>query len=1083
MNTKVHLFISFMSKLAICTMIFCYSLTMAFAGESLAQRKRLVETHVDVRQNHEELLGLIKELEDATDFSFMYTRSDLKGKKISIPKGEWNMERLMKDVSSQSKVSIRRVNEIISIKLVLDNTQNPELYEELISQITVSGRVIDDSGETLPGATVQVKGTSIGTITDVNGLYSIVAEEQDVLVFSFVGFKTMEVPVDSRTEINVELSMDIEALDEVVVVGYGTSKKEELTSSIVQIKSEDFRAGVTNNPVELLKGKVPGLSIINQAGSDPNSTPQVNLRGVGTISANNEPLVIIDGVYGTMPDLYILNPNDIESFNVLKDAASAAIYGTRGSNGVIIVETKFGEREKSQIIYTSSYFIEKPRRNPEMLNAQEYLDVMRTLGFSKESIDKGFDTNWTDELITSKLSSYHSLAISKGTKTSQMRFSLGYRDSKGLILNSSNKTANFRLNFKQQIYKWLEAEGTIGGNRSDQAFANYNALDEALKYDPTAPVYNEDGTFYQLPGVGASNPVALLKQIENGAISNRVNLNVNLTGHITDNLSVSVKGSSFLRNYERSLFEDIDSRNSVLSGIPGRAEKENNSSVENIFEATSNFNQQFGKHNIKLLAGYSLINNVTHGSNMFNRGFLTNKLKYNDIGAGSFLQDGRADFGSFKQSYRLIAFFGRFNYSWSTKYLFNASLRQEGASVFGENNKWGLFPAVSGGWRISQEDFMSDLPFISSLKLRAGYGVTGRSQGIAPYQSLARIGESGRALYNGQWIFTYGPINNPNPDLRWERSKELNIGLDFGVLSEQVTGSVDFYTRITDDLLGSFNTQTPPSLEPVLFTNVGSIKNQGIEFIGTFKAIDGNEFKWDITPTFSINTNEVISLANDQFQADTIYYGDYGNVATSLYMMAEGTAVGTFYGFKFKEIGSDGKWVFKDQNNDGRIDENIDYQVIGNGLPKYFFSLNNQFSWRQFDLSIYMVGAAGYHVFNEKRLWYENTANSPSNYFKSMLDEPQSSLDDRLRFSDYYLEKGNYLRLDNITLGYNLKNVSVFKQARIYTTVTNVALLTNYSGIDPEVGSGTNGGLSFGWDTRSFYPRSATYLLGLNITF
>ena len=371
MNTKVHLFISFMSKLAICTMIFCYSLTMAFAGESLAQRKRLVETHGDVRQNHEELLGLIKELEDATDFSFMYTRSDLKGKKISIPKGEWNMERLMKDVSSQSKVSIRRVNEIISIKLVLDNTQNPELYEELISQITVSGRVIDDSGETLPGATVQVKGTSTGTITDVNGLYSIVAEEQDVLVFSFVGFKTMEVPVDSRTEINVELSMDIEALDEVVVVGYGTSKKEELTSSIVQIKSEDFRAGVTNNPVELLKGKVPGLSIINQAGSDPNSTPQVNLRGVGTISANNEPLVIIDGVYGTMPDLYILNPNDIESFNVLKDAASAAIYGTRGSNGVIIVETKFGEREKSQIIYTSSYFIEKPRRNPEMLNAQE----------------------------------------------------------------------------------------------------------------------------------------------------------------------------------------------------------------------------------------------------------------------------------------------------------------------------------------------------------------------------------------------------------------------------------------------------------------------------------------------------------------------------------------------------------------------------------------------------------------------------------------------------------------------------------------------------------------------------------------
>lgn len=1064
-------------------MVICYSATMALADESNAQRKKLADIQLELSRTNTDLIGLIKALEATTDFSFMYSRAQLEGKKINIAKGSWNMEDLMREVSNQCKVSIRRVNEIITIKAVENALEVPTFEESITQVIDVNGRVTDPSGQPLPGATVQVKGTASGTVTDADGRYSLQAGGEDILVFSFIGFQTLEEPVNGRSSIDVQLIEDISSLGEVVVIGYGTSKKEELTSSIVQVTSEDFRAGVTNNPVELLKGKVPGLSIVNQAGSDPNSTPQVNLRGIGTISANNEPLVIIDGVYGSMADLYILNPNDIESFNVLKDAASAAIYGTRGSNGVIIVETKFGDREVSQVTYTSSYFIERPRRNPEMLDAEGYLDVMRTLGFSRSSVDQGFDTNWVDELTTAKLSSYHSLAISKGSKTSQMRFSLGYRDNNGLILNSHNKTANFRLNFNQQIGKWLEAEGTIGGNRSNQAFANYGALDEALKYDPTAPVYREDGTYYQLPGVGASNPVALLQQIENGAISNRINLNVQLTANITEDFSLSVKGSSFLRNYERSLFEDIDSRNSVLSGIPGRAEKENNTSLENVFETTANYDRQFGDHHVKALAGYSFINNTTEGTNIFNRGFLTNKLKYNDIGAGSFLQEGLASFGSFKQSYRLIAFFGRLNYSWSTKYLFNASLRQEGASVFGANNKWGLFPAVSAGWRISEEDFMSDVSIISSMKLRAGFGVTGRSQGISPYQSLARIGESGRALYNGEWIFTYGPINNPNPDLRWERSKELNVGLDFGVWDERISGSIDVYRRTTDDLLGSFNTQTPPSLEPVIFTNVGAIRNQGVELITSIKAVESQNFNWVVTPTFSYNTNEVVSLANNQFKADTVYYGNYGNVATSLYMMAEGTPVGTFFGFKFKEISEGGKWVFEDLNNDGKIEENIDYQIIGNGLPKYMFSLNNQVSWKNFDLSIYLVGAAGFDVFNEKRLWYENTANSPSNYFKTILEEPASSLDDRLRFSDYYLEKGNYIRVDNITLGYNVRNISVFKQARIYATATNVALFTNYSGIDPEVGSGLNGGLSLGWDNRSFYPRSATYLLGLNMTF
>ncbi len=948
----------------------------------------------------------------------------------------------------------------------------------------IKGRVTNSSGVPIIGVTVSIRGTTKGTITDRDGVYEMVNVPPFAeLVFSFVGMKTQTIPVEGKSLLDVVLTEDRIGIEEVVAIGYGTARKEELTSAIFKVMPESFQPSAVSNPIELIKGKVPGLTIVNQAGNDPNSTPQVNLRGIGTISANNDPLIIIDGVYGTISDLNMLNPNDIESFNVLKDGASAAIYGTRGSNGVIIVDTKSGLRDTSSLEYNSYFYFEEPRRNPQVLNADQYLEVMRRLGFQTSQIDKGFNTNWINQLMSDKLSSYHSLSFMNSGKKSDFRISVGFKDANGIILNTYNKNANFRLNFNSEIYKWLKVNGIVGGSRINQRFTNYGALDESMKYDPTAPVYNSDGTFYEYPGVGPSNPVALLDQVNNSSINSRLNASLQSVFTINPELNLSIKGSSFIRDTENTFFEDIDSRNSLFTGIPGTAIRGSSFYSENLIESLINYYHNFNKNSIKVLGGYSFIDNTFSSLSMTNRDFVTNSLGAYAIGSGSYLTEGKATMESNKEKSRLIAFFSRVNYSYAGRYLMNFSIRREGSSVFGVNNKWGWFPAISGAWRLTKEPFMENVSFINELKVRAGFGITGRSQGIPNYQSLARIGADANAYFNNNWIPTYGPVSNPNPDLRWERSKEVNIGADFSLFNNNLYGTIDIYKRVTADLLGIFNTQTPPSLEPTIFTNVGTVKNQGIELSLSFPVIHLAEFSWNSSLTYSFNRNEVVSLSNNNFGVERIPYQDYGNVAASLYILTQGIPIGTFYGYKFDKIDENGKWVFKDLNEDGKVEENLDYTYLGSGLPKHNYGFSGNMHYKKFDVSFNFIGASGFKVFNEKRLWYENTANSPSNYLVSILDATNSKLHDRLRFSDYYLENGDYLRLDNVTLGYNLKIKNIIHQVRIYTTATNILLLTKYNGIDPEVGSGTGDGLSPGWDTRSFYPRSSTFLFGIDIKF
>ena len=1031
----------------------------------------------EIKLNNASFIDVVKKIEEQTEYSFVMDYSDIESyaeRRYSFNSN--SLEEILHNLIHNTHLEYKIVNTHIVISI----------NEKAIAKpVKISGRVLAEDQDPLPGVTIYVKGTTNGTICDLEGNYEIVVDNVDgaVLVFSYVGYETQEVLIGNKTEINITLRPKTEILDEVVIIGYGTAYKEEITSSIIQINESQLKSGATNNPIELIKGKVPGLSVVNQRGNDPNSTPQVNLRGIGTLSANNEPLIIIDGVYSFVSDLYILNPNDINSFNVLKDGASTAIYGTRGSNGVIIIKTKSGKTDATNLEYSSYYFLEVPFRKPEVLDNEQYIEVLRSLGYPRSETDKGYNTYWFDELIARKMSLFQSISFSKSQENSSIRVSLSHKDHNGIAVDTYNKTTNFRFNYVQSLYNRLEFITMISGSRSDQKFVDYNAFDEALKYDPTAPVYNDDGSYYELPGVGASNPLALLKQKENTGITDRFIGSLEGKLDIMPDLNVSIKGSTFLKNLNNSFFEHIDSRNSQISGIKGQAERSSDFFIENVFESFINYRYSRSHHHIKLMGGYSFIENERATTFMSNRNFLTNTFGADNIGAGSFLEDGKGEMESVREKSRLVAFFGRFNYSYEAKYLLNASIRREGSSVFGANNKWGWFPSLSAGWRLTEEEFLSNVDFINELKLRAGFGITGRSQGIPLYQSLSRIGYSGNAYFNGQWIGSYGPVENANPNLRWERTRELNIGIDFIILSDRVSGSLDAYDRLTIDLLGDYVTQTPPSIDPSIFANVGTLRNNGIEITASASVVQKNKLKLTLGGSYSYNHNELISLSNDQFRADSLLYADYGNVAASLYLLAEGLPIGTFYGFKFEGINTDGKWVFEDLNHDGNIQEVLDFTLLGNGLPKHMYSISANLNYSDLYLNVYFVGAAGFEVFNAKRLWYENTANSPSNYFTSILESPNDLLDDRLRFSDYYLEKGDYLRLENIALGYRFKTESYIKLIDVYLSATNIFNITGYSGLDPEVGSGTTDGLTPGWDLRSFYPRTSTYQLGMNLRF
>ena len=957
---------------------------------------------------------------------------------------------------------------------------------------TVKGNVTDSSGESLPGVTVIIKGTTLGTVTGSDGNYSISGVEQGAtLVFSFVGMRPQEIVFSGQSQINIIMAEESVGLDEVIAIGYGTQKKKEITSSISNVKREDFNQGaVTSSPLQLVQGKVAGLAI-QRLNSDPNISVSIQLRGTSTVSGNSEPLVVIDGIPGG--SLSTIAPEDIESIDVLRDGSAAAIYGTRGTNGVIIITTKKGDAGKMRVEY-SGYVTYETSKLPNLLSANEYRDLAQEYKNSANSekqakgsamIDYGGNTDWFKEMTQEPVSMVHHLSVSGGNKTTTYAASLNYRDIEGVLKKSDQNVLKSHLNLTHSaLDDRLKIALNLSASSSKYSPSDYGLYSQALKRNPTLPVYNEDGTFYETLGYQDYNPVGLLNQTERDYQSTRLLGNTRISYEIANGLTASIMGAMQKHHVLRGYYEYKGSSLSVQGGYGGRANRGYDQSLDKTLETTLNYSKAINdKHRLDVLAGYSYEDFTNEGFFAQNSNFITDQFMYNNLGAGDYLLDGKASMSSYKNNSKLISFIGRAIYSYRDKYLMTAGVRREGSSKFGHNRKWGWFPSVSLGWRISEEDFMENVTWLDNMKLRVGYGVTG-NQGTSPYASLVRLRSGARMLYNGQWIPGVEPASNPNPDLRWETKHEVNIGLDMTMLDNRITANLDVYNRLTKDLIYTYSVPTPPNIYNSTTTNVGEIRNRGIELSVNANPIRKNDLEWIVDFNISYNENKLISLSNEQYPftyRDILYINSLGLSNVSTYRLEEGQPIGNMFGYIFAGFTDEGKWLV--YNKDGEkipvLDaKSKDKAVMGNGLPKVYAGLTNTFKYKNFDLTFMLRGAFNYEIYNLLNLTHKNAFQLPLNILDSATD---IELFDLPSYNSYYVEKGDFVKLDNVTLGYTFKVKSnVVQKARMYVSGQNLYTITKYSGVDPEL---EINGLGPGFDGRSGYPRSKAFTFGVSLTF
>lgn len=963
---------------------------------------------------------------------------------------------------------------------------------------SVGGHITDTQNEPLIGVTIQVKGTTTGTVTDMNGDYSIKAGNSSVLVFSYVGYVTREINVGNQQVIHVKLQEDSQALDEVVVIGYGSLKRKEVTSAVETIKADQFNKGATRDVMDLVQGKIAGLNMTRTNANDPNAELSIQLRGVSSIKGDRSPLIVIDGIPISTGDsrgyLSMLQPDDIESFNVLKDGSAAAIYGTRANAGVILIETKKGKAGSAQFDYSGYLSHDITSKKPNYLNAAQFREQIKA-GNIAASQDLGGDGDLWDALTNkNNISHYHNLSLSGGSQNTNYRASAYFAENQGIAKEHGNQRWGGRININQKGFQdrltaslnlatQMRKQNNLGGGTTN--------WEQAVQRNPTAPLYNEDGSAYQTQGFNNYNPLDRLANRIDERNQQSTQADIKMKLEIIEGLSISAFGAHMRDTYNNRLYlngADWDNRGD-RQGM-GYAKKENALDWSNQFESTIDFRRIFkDKHTVTALVGYSYQYSTRETFHVDNSGFSTDGFKDWNLGAG-LGQDRssgntlpRVGLESNKQDNTLVAIFGRVNYSYMDKYFIQAVLRHEGSSRFGVNHKWGNFPAISAGWSIGDETFMQGITFLDDLKLRLGYGVTG-NQGIPNYQSIVTLGTGGQYPQGSSYYQTYGPEKNPNPDLRWEEKAELNFGVDFGILNHRITGSLDLYTRDTRDLLYDYVAQKPSYIQDRVWTNVGTIRSRGVELQLSALALETKDFSWNVDFAFAYNDNKLTKLSDDAFKAD---YLEFYNITPSnlgqAFRLKEGGKMGDFYGKRFAGFTDDGKWLFYKSNGEvARVTEinNNDYSIIGNGMPKIQATLGSTFRYKQFDLSFMFRGKFGFDILNELDIYYGNKKWLPNNILESAITK-HTELNDDPQYSDYYLEKGDFVKLDNVTLGYTFKfKTPYIRNLRIYATGKNLLTITGYSGFDPEI---SDSGFDPGVQKKDFYPRTTTLTFGVNIGF
>lgn len=965
-----------------------------------------------------------------------------------------------------------------------------------LAQQKVTGKVKDSSGEPVIGASVVVKGNNtMGTITDFDGNFMLDVPTKSVLVISYIGYVTQEVPTAGKKSLEIILKEDTKTLDEVVVIGYGTQRKGDVTSSVASVKADNFVKGAVKDVGQLIQGKVAGLAITNPNG-DPTGSTQIRLRGTNTIGgANTAPLVLIDGIPG---ELGTVAPEDVESVDVLKDGSAAAIYGTRGTNGVILITTKQAKGvDINQVEYNGYVSTSLIAKKLDMLNADEF----RTLYPDQ---DHGADTDWIDEISRTPISHVHNLSLMGGNSKTNYIANLNYASRQGIMKKSDFESFQGRIEVTHRMFddklklkfglfgKKNQMESTTSGG----SFRGW-VYGQATRRNPTDPVRNEDGTWNEnVSKFEYENPLALLYEAEGNVKKTQLRYNGNIVYNPIKDLTLSAVFSYIRDNMNRGYGETLSHISALRDGLAGWSSVGAYTKMEKLMELTAQYNKEIGAHKFSVLGGYSY--NETDFEELWidNYGFQDDYFGgWHNIGIGSALKDGKANIGSKKTPTNLIGFFGRATYSFKNRYLLMGALRYEGASqLWGTDNAWGLFPSVSVGWRITEEAFMKNQKIFDDLKLRVGYGVTG-SQPKDPFLGVAMLKYGSYAFVNGNWIQTIVPASNPNPNLKWEEKKETNIGLDFVSWGGRLSGSIDYYNRDVDGLIYEYGVPTPPNLYNKTMANGGTMRNRGVEVLVTVVPVQNKDFEWSTTGTFSLNSNKLISLSGSIFKSDYDYFNtgtvEYSGQVADSHRVQVGESIGNFYGFKVVDVDSEGRWIYEDRN--GELVNYKDFthapedkHVIGNGLPKWYAGWNNTLRYKNFDLNVTMRGAFGFQIINGGRMNYENVKNSRfENRLKSVNDlvfgKHTLSPEVEPEFNSYYVEDGDYWKIDNITLGYSFGQVGKYiKSLRIYGSVLNALTITGYKGIDPEV---STDGLTPGYDTRDRYPSVRSFTFGVNVKF
>ncbi len=947
--------------------------------------------------------------------------------------------------------------------------------------ISVTGTVTDVNNTPIIGATVLVKGTTSGISTGINGEYSLSnVNSNNTLVFSYIGYISKEVEISGRRVVDVILEEDSQILKEVVVVGYGSMEKNKVTSAISSLKSEDFDKGNINNPAQLLQGKVAGLNIVSPQGN-PNGSYNIRLRGLSTIGANVEPLIIIDGVIGA--DINSVDPNDIASMDVLKDGGAAAIYGTRGSSGVIIITTKTGVKDQASVTYSGYVSMENMDRSLPIMSRSEYLEYGGT--------DYGGNTDWMDEITRTGFSHVHNLSLTGGANKFKYMASLNYRDVQGIVERTGFDQLNGRLNLSQTF---LNDRLTVNLNL---AMANKEAkmgfddvFRSAIIMPPTAPIYDLSsqgdryGGYFQNMAHELYNPLAIINQNTNEQKSPSLTYNIMADLNIWDGLSASI---SYAQSSEDVTNGQYISKYSLYgSGVDrqGLASKSTYNSKNELFEITGNYLKSFNKLRLNALAGYSFQEFESEHYYIKAGNFLTDEFSFNNLSAAKDLADGKSKAESFKESNKLIAFFGRVNLNYDDKYFLMASLRREGSSRFGEGNKWGNFTGLSTGVDIVK---LVSIPKVNQLKLRASYGLTGALPAES-YLSKQIYGPGSNLnyyLFNDQFAPVYSPQSNPNPNLKWEKKAEVDFGLDFSMFDSRFRGSLDYYNRKTTDALIRLNVPVPPNIYPTSLLNAGELKNQGFELLLSYDAIKSKNFTWNTYLTYSNNSSKIISLSTGDIQYGVREVGGLPAPLTgNVVRVQEGKPLGQMIGWIYEGVNDDGSYKIKDLDNNGVINER-DVDIIGRGMPKGEFGFGNNFTYRNFDLSFFLRGVYGHDLVNLHRTMFEQVSRiSVYNLINTKHFQPEYK--GPVAYNSHYVEGASFIKLDNLSLGYNFKlpPKSGLTNARVYVTGQNLFYITGYSGVDPEPRYSYEGNvLAPGIEPLNSWVTTRSFTLGINLIF